>query len=192
MRTILLFVVGACAPKVTPVEPAAAPVDAPAVQESPEPAPEILPPPFSAAEIRDGMPLGTVIRYELSPGEVAKMQWTVTAADEAGCTIQTVLIDADGQPVGEPTTRDHTWDALESHAHFPPGTTRERTLVKVPAGSFAGWTYKVTDTTEDGAPVIRTYHFADALPGAPVRVLETGEGNEVLHRMALLSHEKVK
>lgn len=149
--------------------------------------PEHVVPPFSAEQLRTGIPVGTEIRYRVeSAGSPAVIQhWVFTAADERGCTIHSRVLAEDGSLIEDEGEGTSTWAELESHAHFPAATTtRSESTVEVPAGRFETWLFEVRPAEAD-APVSR-YHFARELPGPPVW-MEVSKGGTVVRKMELLS-----
>ena len=114
--------------------------------------------------------------------------------DAAGVDIRYTSFSAEGKAIGGSEQKHDSWDTLEGHARFPrERATRERATVETRLGSFEGWKYVVTETEEgaEGSPaVVRTssYWFADALPGAPVRMVVEQGGTEVV-RMEQVSRK---
>ena len=181
-----------------PPAPLAAPAPAPAavapVARPPDwlsPAePGIAPRPFTAARLREGMPVGLELRYRMEePGKPPQlMVMKVTASGAETGTIVTTLHAEDGtlqKDLGASTAR---WDALVRHATFPEPATEVRALtVECPAGSFPGVEYVVRSTdAKDGAPVVTTYRFARDAPGPPVVLIKEKDG-KLVNRMTLLS-----
>jgi len=151
--------------------------------------PAILPRPFTAEQIRQAMPLGTEYVFGMSgerAGE-ATVTWNVSAHDEQGVTIAYEAQTPDGP---QPTqTETLPWKQLEEHASFPQEfTTRTEGPITVKAGTFDAPIYTVTPP-QARPPVVETFHFARSLPGPPV-LHEVREGDTVVHRMELLSHQK--
>jgi len=144
-------------------------------------------PPFTAADLQAGLPAGTEIRYRLeSAGAPTVIEhWVFTASDEKGCTIASRVLAEDGTLIKDEGEGTNTWAELETHAHFPAAsTTRTDSSVDVPAGHFETWLFEVRPT-ESGAP-LRRYHFARNLPGPPVWMEITKDG-QLVTRMVLLS-----
>ena len=181
----------ACSSKApAPVEkPVEKPVE-PAPVPSPEPAPtgpvtrgDITSPPFKAADLKAAMPVGTEIRYRITQTGKPPVieQWRVTAADDKGCTIHTIVFANDGttqiEDKGPATT---AWADLEKHGEFPATytSTREATIV-VAAGRFETWFFEVRPS-EKGQPT-RRMHFARTIAGPPVWMEISNEGVVALH-----------
>lgn len=147
-------------------------------------------PPFTADQLRAGIPVGTEMRFRVeSAGAPALVQhWVFTDADESGCTIASRVLAEDGTLIEDEGSGTSTWAELETHAHFPTAiTTRSESSVEVPGGRFETWLFEVRPTEPD-APV-RRYHFARELPGPPVW-MEVTRGGELVTRMVLLSREQ--
>lgn len=161
---------------------------------APGPAPEAagpakphLEPPFSAAELRAGLPAGTEIKLRVvAAGQPPVIQhWTFTAADEKGCTIHARILGADGSLIRDEGSGTSSWAELESHAHFPRDlTTRSDSTVEVPAGRFETWLFEVKPA-RPGDP-LRRFHFAKELPGPPVSMEVIADGETALS-MQLIS-----
>lgn len=143
-------------------------------------------PPFSPDKLREGLPLGTRMRYLFeAEGEPARTEaWEVTAADARGCTITTTT-RVEEQTVGEPEAREYTWEELAAHARFEATATRRETgEVAVPAGRFPALRYRVA-AMRDGQPTETEYQFAANLPGPPA-LLVVRVGGQERSRMTLL------
>ncbi len=140
-----------------------------------EPAGEALPTPFTAEQIRGGFAAGQVVDVRTwSPAGEAFQRWHVLEATAEACTMESVAIDGDGRPAGEPTASTTSWTELRDHARFPADrATRERCWRETALGTLEGWRYTVEGP--DGSTT--TFFFADAYPGAPVwmRTLADGE-----------------
>lgn len=150
----MLVLLAACTSVPVPV------VSAPPVHEAPV---STLPPPFSADKIRAAMPVGTKLLFALETSDGTRRQrWDVEqhAADTVG--IRFTDLDANGKGDGG-AVKTFKWTELEQHAHFPPGTTRERQTLNVFDRPMEGWRYHVAGP--DGPAV---FDFADVLPGPPV------------------------
>lgn len=147
-------------------------------------------PPFSADELRAGIPVGTEMRFRVeSAGAPTVIQhWVFTDADATGCTIASRVLAEDGTLIKDEGSGTATWAELESHAHFPAATTnRTDSSVDVPAGHFDTWMFVVRPEDPD-APV-RQYQFARELPGPPVW-MEVTKGGSLVTRMVLLSRKQ--
>lgn len=161
--TLLLSLLLACG---EPPEPDAAvvPAEAPAApaDEAPD-VPTHHPTPFTAAQIRGAMPVGTSWSFQqTTPGGTTTLAWEVVAADDETVTI---AYTPEG---GERQEQVDRFDDLVGHALFETSdTVRERAERALPWGTEAGWSY-VRTTEEDGQTKVQRYFFADAHPGPPV------------------------
>jgi len=184
MRLAILTLLCACGSSQVPPDQHPAP---PAPSGDPLPA-GILEPPFRAAVLRDGLPVGTVIDFRIAAaGKPTVVQrWRFTAADADGCTVETVTYAEDGATVlADEGAETHRWSELEGHAHFPAArTTRREASIDVPAGHFDTWYFEVAPE-HPGEPT-RRFHFARNLPGPPVwmQVIQDGQ---VVMSMELLA-----
>lgn len=147
---------------------------------------EVVSPPFSAADLRDGFPPGTELRLRIeTTGKPTVIQhWTFTAADAEGCTIHSRTLTEDGSLISEDESRS-TWAELATHGQFPAArTTRTDASVDVIAGHFDTWLF-VVEPEKPGAPTKRM-HFARNFPGPPV-LMEVIQNDTVILRMELVS-----
>ena len=136
--------------------------------------PDHLPTPFSAAQIRDGCPVGRTIRIrEKSSGaEPTYRRIRFIEADAEGALQEFQATDPDGRPIGDPTHRRSTWLDLQRHASQPvQGTSVDEDELGLPFGTFACWRY----TVQTPGSEIR-FWFAKELPGMPVQVEEHVDG----------------
>lgn len=154
---------------------------------------ELLPPHFSADEIRDAMPVGTTLVYStakvdtLADGsgimgmETQEMRWEVLEAYSAQVTIRYVMLGSKT----EPTERTHAWAELATHSQFPAQMTKREdgVSVTVPAGTFTCTRYTVR---EPGGEV-SVYDFNPGMAGPPVQMVQTVSGQERM-RMSLVRH----
>ncbi len=70
--------------------------------------------------------------------------------------------------------------AVRTHAEFPvEGTEQSRGDVAVAFGTFPATKYVVQGTDEQGRATVRTFWFADAIPGPPVRMAVAVAGAQV-------------
>ena len=148
--------------------------------------PDHAPTPFTAEQIREACPVGrrTTFRVEM-PGRTPFLQtFHFTAADDQGAEVTFTIRDEEGRSLGEPTTSKSAWRGFQAHASYPSAQTAvteaEETL---PGGTFAGFLYRV----DNGDTVIEAF-FARELPGPPVRMVRTRDG-ETEMVMTLVKHE---
>jgi len=175
MIALLLFL--ACAHKDAAV--------APSPTEAAFAAQAMAPTPYTAAQIRDAMPVGTVIVYRrVEAGKDPYLnRMTVIATDEASGTIADAVVDAQGTVLSEEPPATMQCEDLRKHAEFPVAALQTTDdAVDVPAGHFDTWKYVVTDP--DGT--VTTYQFARTLPGPPVW-MEVRAHDAVAFSMELVS-----
>ena len=150
------------------------------VEPSPqsEPGSQVAPFPFTAEQIRDGSPVGSVRTYRTQekgkPPFVAETR--VAAADENKATFVTTMIGGDGEAVGEAKSSTASWTELVQHAKFDAALTSvEDVVIDTPAGSFRGWLYTVRKGPEEPLDLAR-YYFAKKYPGAPIKYEQVKAG----------------
>ena len=171
LSAVLLCATVACGSRRPPKPPANAPI-----------------PPFSSAQIAGAMPVGLHLRFQLveAGGPPITSDWDVLSADPDTVTIRYTMRDAQGEPLGDPQQRTHTWAELVSHAAFPvEATTWSDGPATVPAGTFEAARSYVVGRVEGGGPVEDRYVFSLRHPGPPVEMTTTRFDVE-LTRMVLL------
>ncbi len=144
-------------------------------------------PPFPAAKIREGCPAGRWSKYRIeAPGEPTVVTVTeFTNVDNDGALFRVTTFDADGNPLGEPRTREATWQEFQSHATYPKAATEvDDGEIDVPAGTFDGWIYTVIEEHE-GATLVTRAEFAKDIPGPPAKHTVTRDG-DIISKMELL------
>lgn len=152
----------------------------------PFPAADVLntaPPPYTAEQIRDHHPDGSFVVTETLGSDgalVARARTEFLEPDATGVTIRFVGLGAKGAEEGADAPGMRVdWTTLRSHAYFSAADTRlEHTTVKVPAGTFDCWTYRVAGRTADGLPQESLFHFAVDRPGPPVLTIRSIDGVE--------------
>lgn len=180
---VALLSLPACAPHPSP--PAAALGASPSAGP---PAPTddgTAPRPFTAEQIRDNHPDGTVVRLRMenATDPPVVMEWTFTGGTVTEATIGSKLFAADGTLLQDEGAGTSRWTELREHAAFPAAaTTRTEEVVTVPAGRFECWRYHVV---KDGQT--RDYWFAKTEPGPPVQMEVHGPDGQLVQRMSLLS-----
>ena len=129
-----------------------------------------LPTPYTAEQIRESFQPGKQLMFGLKSPEGDKVQhWKVLASDEGTVTIE---FRTQGEDAVEKTS---TWEELRDHALFPEeNTVREEGTRETKLGTFDCWIYTRTE-----GPKVSTFVFAKGLPGPPVVMTITVEGNEV-------------
>lgn len=184
--SILMISVGACGSH--PAEPATPTESATPTEAKPAPVDSDYVAPFSAADLREGLPAGTELRLRVeTAGEPTVIQhWVFTAADAEGCTIHSRILAEDGTLISDEGEGTSKWVELSQHGQFPAArTTRTASSIDVAAGHFDTWLF-VMKPAEPGGPIKR-FHFAPSLPGPPV-LMEVVNGDTVIMKMELLSH----
>ena len=140
--------------------------------------PDIAPipgtPPFTAVEIEDVMPAGTVIgmRTVAAGKPTEELRWEVMKTTLVGCTLREVLV-VDGATISDTETFTK-WAELRDHADFRGQAVveAEELVMQPPFGQRTAHTFAVT--AADGT--VTTYAFLDDLPGPPIRILVTKDG----------------
>ena len=124
-----------------------------------------LPPPFSAAQIRDTYRPGlTLVTHERSPEQQRWQRLTVVSATDDAVTLRLTPLDADHEPLGAGAEHTVQWTELRDHAAFPMhGTTWSEERLETPLGPLDTRRYVVTRGDD-----VTTYWFATAYPGQPV------------------------
>ncbi|MEN0065897.1 MAG: nuclear transport factor 2 family protein [Myxococcota bacterium] len=142
----------------------------------------MLPTPFTAAQIREAMPVGAFFEHESQgPDDDAPQRttWEVVKADEQGCTI------AYGGE-GAKQEKAHTWEELRDHARFPaPFTTVTDERIDTALGPLDCRRYTVQSPESEPGPT-RHFWFCPAMPGAPVR-MHTVQDDKVIARFELVA-----
>lgn len=177
---LLALALVACAPHPAPPAPPVAEVDA------------TVSPPVTLEQFRAAFPAGTTIRLRIATkGQPTVVQkWVWTQVDEAGCTIASSVYDEKGELLKDEGESRTTWAELMGHATFPAAkTTKTDGAIGVPAGTFATWVYTVQAAAEDGTPQVKTYHFAQTMPGPPV-LFTIQQGGEEIFRMTMIERTR--
>ncbi len=146
---------------------------------------EMLPTPFTAEQIREGMPVGLVFDWsETKEGATSHVRWTVIAADEATVTIRFDGIDADGQLLeGEAAEKTFPFAELREHALFASAlAARSETRARTAVGRGKAWTYVVRSPEGIEPASVTAFTFLQALPGPPAH-MATKVGDVVFHEL---------
>jgi hypothetical protein len=145
--------------------------------------PDHHPTPFTAAEIREGSPLGRTVRQrieEAGSADALLVQQYVAVDEESGTRLVYAL-ESDGTRRDVRRSRS-TWLELQGHASMPRSTTTiEAVTIETPMGPLDCLLY----TAVDGEEVAR-FWFARAIPGMPVRT-ERRVGGVLVDRVTMLS-----
>jgi hypothetical protein len=167
-----------------PVDATARPTAAAVTAEA---APALAPKPCTLDELRAGCPAGRVIEHRIvEAGKAPRVERVVfVAVDEAGAELEATTFDERGNVVEGPSRAKAKWPELHDHASFPADrTTISEEAVTVPAGTFECKLYVVRK--DDG--IEQRLHFAQNLPGPPVRMVLV-KGGETLLEMTLVKNE---
>jgi hypothetical protein len=146
---------------------------------------EYLPPPYQADELQAALTPGTEIKYRGEiMGEVSIRELTVTAADDAGVTIRTRLLDTEGNLIVDQGEESDTWEAWTMAGFFEArNTTRKQATVEVPAGTLDTWLYEI----DQGDGRVTRYHFDRNRPGPFVFMGIVNEDGSMPSKSELLS-----
>lgn len=151
----------------------------------------IAPPPFNAEQIRDATRRGRTYIFRLTQGdEIFYRRIRFVEVSDSGCTTEGQMLTRERATMGPATTTRATWAELVIHARYPAdATTIERGVtVVVPAGTFESTLYHVRTSDEEGRPTRTRAWFAEALPGAPVKLMIEVDGT-ILTTMQLVEHD---
>ena len=140
--------------------------------------PSLLKRPFTAAEIADAMPAGTVIDMEqATPTARGGLRWTVVEADDDGCVIEYAALNDNGHAIALTQRKRHGWNELREHASYPAATsTVENDRRLTPLGLLDGRLYTMNDPQK--GTVTRVF-FSPMYPGPPVWMEVTRGGSMV-------------
>lgn len=147
----------------------------------------LAPFPYTAAEIREANPPGSVRVYRMeSRGRSFVQKMSFLEPMVAGkARIRTERASEKGAPLSKAETTEAEWVELRDHASFPAArTVRTEERIEVPAGTFDCWLYTIR-SEERGVKATARFWFARGEPGPPVR-METEQDGEIVQRMTLL------
>ena len=148
-----------------------------------------LPTPYTASQIQESCAPGTVVVFRIeTPGGAPMLQSTEFVGDDgANATFLARSTDEAGQPLGNPREATAPWSELRDHASFPASaTTREPARCTTALGTFDAWLYENTERVEGRPDQVHRFWFAHDLPGPPV-LLETSVEGEVVMRMEMVA-----
>ncbi len=161
---------------------------------APEAAPDPnAPTPYTAAQIREGCPLGRTIVFVIETPDrpPVKKRMVFVDVDDERATVRSEVLDEKDKVVGQPEMKISTWEELRKHALFPREvTTVSQAVAETPAGSFSCTRYTVIEKSAAGESKL-TLCFAKELPGPPVEMTEEKDGKLVMS-MTLLKNEAAK
>lgn len=147
------------------------------------------PTPFTADQIRDACGRGrrSTYRMEVVGMEPFLQTFHFLYADEFGASFEVAMTDLEGNGKGQAQRLQSRWTDFQSHAAWPAeATTITEESVEVPAGSYPCFRYRV-EREKDGKPHVVEAWFARAVPGPPVKLIETLDG-QVRQTMTLVEH----
>ncbi|MBT8485321.1 MAG: hypothetical protein HKO59_04345 [Phycisphaerales bacterium] len=156
------------------------------------PASGVLPPPYTAAELRAANPAGTRLAFRLEPVGAAAVEQVIefVSVDRDHAMMQSHARDAAGVMTGSVERSQATWSELRDHAAFSAERARRvRAVRPTPFGALPGWEYTVEEEPIEGLAVVSTYHFADGRPGPPV-AMEVRHGDAVTLRMTMIADSR--
>ena len=150
--------------------------------------PTILRRPFTAEQIHDEWVEGFALTMKaVTPAGESAEHWTVVAADDLGVEIERIAVDRYGEPLGEPSTEHSGWIELRDHATFPAATSRVEAVTReTELGALEGWLYTVDDPQ---AGTVTEYFFAADLPGAPVQMSVSRDGEVEMEMRQVERHQ---
>jgi hypothetical protein len=144
-------------------------------------APDHLPTPFTAAQIRAATPEGHTVETitEASDGTadpvVVRSRTTFVSCDEIGAVMRRVELDESGAETGAAVEARSTWAELQGHASFPAAIARRsHARLDHPLGRLDCLRYDV----EQGPDHV-VFWFSVAHPGMPVRFETRRDGRAV-------------
>lgn len=125
---------------------------------APPAAGQILPTPYTAAELKACNPPGTTRVYLIStPGQEPQLQTTVFVEDPEGLAhFRASSADLAGGPLADSAKEGRAaWEELRQHAAFPAAeAVRERSSCIVAAGVFPCWLYTRSEHAPDGGAIM--------------------------------------
>ncbi|MBX2799320.1 MAG: nuclear transport factor 2 family protein [Myxococcales bacterium] len=140
-----------------------------------------LPTPFTAAQIRQAMPVGLATRWrQIGEAGESQVTWKVVEADEEGMTQEHLTEGSDAAP-----RTSASWVQLRDHARFPAAHTEVvDEVVDTALGPLPCRRYTVTRDDE-----VTTFWFSPSHPGPPLRYTST-KGDTVTLVHELVSREE--
>jgi hypothetical protein len=152
------------------VTPAAAPAALPGGR---------LPTPISADQIRDAMPAGTQIRFEIGAPGAPRVERVirVDAADAAGMTAVSIVTPEGGAAEESPPPTSARAE-LRAHASFVAADTQVSCGTITFAGSEAAVRRHVVKEKDDKGDLVTTYDVDLLRPGPPIQLVHTRAGQE--------------
>lgn len=155
-------------------------------QASKSPAREFATTPYTAEQIRDSNPPGTVVTYKIfTPGSPDLLSvFEFGDSNEDSVMLAARITGLDGKQVQDTSATRVPWHELRDHARFPASAcSKSEARISTPAGEFDCWLYTVDDA-EHGT--VNRFWFAKQRAGSPVVMTVMNSGTEV-YRMELQS-----
>ncbi len=151
--------------------------------------PDVLPPPFTADQIRDAMVEGLRLTLHMrTEGGEQWERWTVLSNDDEGVEIEFAPVDEEGFVTGYPRKERHAWTELRDHAKFSPDFGRREPASRTTRlGTFDGWTYVVLAPVEG---TVTELFFAHDFPGPPL-AFETKKDDASLVTMEIVERDQL-
>lgn len=159
--------------------PAPVPASALAAEAEQSPADGLTEAPYTEAQLRASMTVGTRARYVVSSGGLSEgLQWEVVAADDVGYTLSVIRTDLGGAPKAAPETQTTTWAQHRANSRYPVdeavgGTER----IELPWGPVDAIRWRAPLDVQ-GPDLVGTFWFDPAVPGLPVRFVTEVDGVE--------------
>lgn len=134
--------------------------------------------PFTPDQIREEWVAGLHLRLRrMTPDGQGEERWRVVEADADGCSIEFATFD-DGGELTSKVVRRSSWRQLRDHSVWPRAIAkRERGSHESRFGALEGWWYEVFN---DASETTTRLFFADDMPGAPVWLQQTRDGEPVM------------
>jgi hypothetical protein len=142
--------------------------------------PKMAPPPYTAEQIREANPPGTVYRWKLEavgqPTMIRVMEFTSGGTTEKA-EVRNRLLDEAGRDAQPASVDRAPWDDLRRHGEFPISALKvEPGTIEVPAGKFDVMVYTVSAPNGD----ITRLYFAKNFAGPPVLFYTDRRGARVM------------
>jgi hypothetical protein len=149
------------------------------------------PRPYTAEQIRDAHPDGTVVRFLVQqPGAddlVQVMQFGSNSAE--GTMVESWTETRVGARLSPSTSQRAGWEELRDHAAYDAAlSARERTPCSTQTGDYECWLYTVRAADESDQRVQYLY-FAIDKPGPPVKLL-VRIGSDEVFRMEMIEYTR--
>jgi len=140
--------------------------------------PDLLPPPFTADQIRAASPAGKTLHFRVTDGAGERTTGLrFVECDAEGAVIETWVLSEDGEETERRRSPKVSWAELRDHARFDPTrAVRKRARLVISRRPFDGWLYTVLG--DDG--LVTHFYFAVDRPGPPVRMEQKRNRERIL------------